>query len=78
MAPVSWDLVERHEAFLVGYRAETGVRSETGERLSEARVECCREVADTVVAGGTVEAVACGAVFEQARVERIAEAKRVG
>ena len=49
-----------------------------GERLSKARLKCCREVADTVVAGGTVEAVAGGAVFEQAGVEQLAEAKRVG
>ena len=62
----------------MGYRAQAGVGPEAGEGLSKARFECRREVADTVVAGGTVEAVAGGAVFEQAGVERVAEAKRLG
>jgi hypothetical protein len=78
VTPVSRDLAERHETFFGGYRAQTGVGSETGECLSKASVERRREVADTIVAGGTVEAVAGGAVFEQAGVERVAEAKWVG
>ncbi len=77
-APVGWNLTERHEAFFMGDRAQTGVGAETGERLSEARLQRRREVADAVVAGGTVEAVAGGTVFKQTGVERVTEAQRVG
>ncbi len=53
-------------------------RLKARRRLSKAWFECRRKVADTVVAGGTVEAVAGGALLEQAGVERVAEAKRLG
>lgn len=78
MAPVSRNLPERHEALLVGGRAQTGVGPEAGERLSEARFERGREVADTVVAGRTVEAIAGGAALKQTGIERIAKAQGVG
>lgn len=78
MAPVGGDLSERHEAFFVGYGAEKRVGSEPGERLSEAAFERRREVADTVIARGAIEAVAGAAVFQQPRFEWIAEAKRGG
>ncbi len=64
VAPVGRNLAERHEALLVGDCAQARVGSEAGEGLSKASLECCREVADAIVAGGTVEAVAGRAVFE--------------
>lgn len=78
MAPVSRNLPEGHEALLVGGYAQTWVGTEAGERLSEARFERSPEVADTIVAGRTVEAVACGAALEQSGVQRVAEAQGVG
>ena len=60
MSPVRGYLAERHETLFARYRAQTGVWAETGECLSKASFERRREVADTIVAGGTVEAVAGG------------------
>jgi len=46
--------------------------------LAKARFDCRREVADTVITGGTVETVTGGAVLEQAGSSGSLEAKRVG
>jgi hypothetical protein len=75
--PISTVLEYARRGLLPGC-AQTWIGPEAGERLSEARFERGREVADTVVAGRAVEAIAGGAALEQAGVERIAEAKRVG
>ena len=77
MAPVGRDLSERHEALLVGDRAEAGIGSEAGECLSEASVERGGEVADAVVAARAVKAVTGGWVLKQAGAERVGEAEGV-
>lgn len=64
MAPVGRDLAKCHETFFLSYRAQTGIGPKAGQGLAKTRLKCCCEIADAIVPCGTVETVACGAVFE--------------